>query len=74
MKKMAGLDKTSYNPRKCNRPSEIMKSNKIVEDIAAVLKNQFTTPFEKNFDPESLYNLVSGKPAPVEVRDNLLSC
>ena len=74
MKKMTGLDKTSYNPRKCNRPSEIIKSNKIVEDIASVLENHFTTPFEKNFDPESLYNLVSGKPAPVEVRDSLLSC
>ena len=62
MKTITNLDRTSDNVRKCLRPSQILKSNKIVRGIVNCLKTQFTDPFCADFDYQRLYNLVSGDP------------
>ena len=62
LKTITNLDRTSDNVRKCLRPSQILKSNKIVRGIMNCLKTQFTDPFCSDFDNQRLYNLVSGEP------------
>ena len=61
LKTMANLDRTSDNLRKSLRPSQILKSNKIVCGIVSCLKVQFADPFCEDFDKQRLYNLVSGE-------------
>ena len=70
---IAGLTTTSSNPRKCLRPSEILKSNRMVENILKALKTQFINPFNPDLDKEKLYNLVSGYPVPDNVSESLLN-
>ena len=63
----------SSNSRKCLRPSEILKSNRMVESILKALKTQFINPFNPDLDKEKLYNLVSGYPVPDNVSESLLN-
>ena len=70
---LSGQSTTMSNPRKCLRSSEILKSNKMVEKIMDVLRSQFINPFQPDLDKDELFNLVSGYPAPANVRDCLLS-
>ena len=51
------------NPRKYLRPSEILKSNKMVENIIHALKTQFIHSFHAEMKHDKLYNLDSGYPA-----------
>ena len=71
LKEIAGLEKTTQNLRKCLRPSEIIKSNNIVENIVKTMREQFTHPFERSFDKDKLYNNVSGKPVSDDICQSL---
>ena len=71
--KLSGMSTTTSNPRKCLRSSEILKSNKMVEKIMVVLRTQFINPFQPDLDKDELFNLVSGYPAPENVRNCLLT-
>lgn len=73
LKEAAGLEKTSSNPRKCLRPSEIIKSEKIVSNLTTILTDQFLSPFDDTLRKDCLYNLVSGRPVSNEVADSLLN-
>ena len=73
MKIASGLEKTTNNPRKCLRPSEILKSEKIVSNILTILTDQFLSPFDINLKNDELYNLVSGRPVSCAVSDSLLN-
>ena len=44
---MPDLDKISDNFRKCLRPSEILKSNKIDLNITGSMETEFTGPFDE---------------------------
>ena len=69
---VANIDKTSDNVRRYHRPSQILKSNKIVLSIISSMKTQFTDPFCKEFDQQKLNNLVSGQPIADIIADSLL--
>ena len=69
---ISGL-RSSQSTRKCLRPSEIVKSNKIVEHLKTTLKTQFIDPFDADLDEDKLYNLVSGYPVSDEVSESLLT-
>ena len=58
---ISGLSTTSSNSQKCLRPSEILKSEKMVENIINALKIQFLNPFQEDIDKSKLFNLVSGR-------------
>ena len=72
LKAMTNLDKTSVNVRKCLRPSEILKSNKIVVSIIDCMKTQFTGPFHEEFEENKLYNLVSGQSVKDTIAESVL--
>ena len=71
LKEIAGVEKTTQNFRKCLRPSEIMKSDKIVESIVKAMREHFTHPFDKSFESGKLYNIVSGKPVADDICQSL---
>ena len=71
---IAGLTTTSANSKKCLRPSEILKSNKMVDNIVCALETQFINPFHPDLEHDRLYNLVSGCPVPDSVSESLLQC
>ena len=60
LRDMANIDRTADNQKKCLRPSEIIKSNEIVNRIIHCMEQQFSSPFDDAFDHDKLYNLVSG--------------
>ena len=70
---LSGMSTTLSNPQKCLRSSDILKSNKIVEKIMDVLRTQFINSFQPDIDKDELFNLVSGYPAPENVRSCLLT-
>ena len=72
LKTMVNIDKTSDNVRKCLRPSQILKSNKVVLSIIFCMKTQFIDPFCEEFDQQKLYNLVSGQLVTDIIADRLL--
>ena len=59
---ISGLSKTTLSSRKCLRPSEILKSEKMVKNILDPLQIQFLNPFHQDIEKSNLYNLVSGRP------------
>ena len=69
---IAGLTTTTTNPKKCLRPSEILKSDKMVDNIVCALETQFINPFHPDLEHDKLYNLASGYPAPENVCESLL--
>ena len=68
-----GPSTTSSNSRKCLRSSEILKPEKMVDNIMNALKTQFLNPFEKDIKKSKLFNLVSGCPVDGEISESLLS-
>eukprot|EP00794_Sanderia_malayensis_P020967 gene20967-biopygen15473 len=66
---IAGI-RTTTDAKKCLRPSEIIKSNKMVENVIVSLKTCFINPFDPSLDSTELYNLVSGCP----VKQNISNC
>ena len=73
LKNQAGVSKSSNNPRKCLRESQIRKSERNVENIVNTLKNVFINPFSPDLDGNHLYNLASGCPLPGDITESLLS-
>ena len=73
LKEISGAQRTSYNPKKCLKPSEIIKSDVIVERIIDTMQSHFVEPFDLSLDKERLYNIVSGKPVPENVKESLSS-
>jgi hypothetical protein len=69
---IAELTTTTSNPKKCLRPSEILKSGKMVDNVVSALETQFINPFRPDLEPDKLYNLVSGYMAPENVCECLL--
>ena len=47
---ISGLSMTSSHSWKCIRPSEIIKSNKMVENILKALQTQFLNPFQDQIE------------------------
>ena len=50
----AGIQKTTYNPKKNLRPSEIIKSDGIVEKIIEAMEQQFMELFDEVLDKKKL--------------------
>eukprot|EP00794_Sanderia_malayensis_P002237 gene2237-2552_t len=73
LREISGTDSNISNPRKCLRPSEILKTNKVVQKIQDALTNQFINPFDEQLDNGKLYNIVSGCPTNDEISESLLS-
>ena len=73
LKNQAGVSKSSNNPRKCLRESQIRKSERNAENIINTLKNVFINPFSPDLDGNHLYNLASGCPLPGDITESLLS-
>ena len=71
LRKMAGLDNLSDNPRKFLRPSETKSSELRVRKIMNVMKNDFLNPYDDKLSKNKLYNLASGRP--VTDAESLLS-
>ena len=69
---ISGLSKTTSSSRKCLRPSEILKSEKMVKNILDALQIQFLNPFHQDTEKSNLYNLVSGRPVDDAICDSLL--
>ena len=69
---ISGLSKTTSSSRKCLRPSEILKSEKMVKNILDALQIQFLNPFHQDLEKSNLYNLVSGRPMDDAICDSLL--
>ena len=70
---MSGSSHTTTNNRRLLRPSEIKKSNLMVENIMEVLENTFLSSFHDELDAAKLYNIVSGQPVDDSVKESLLS-
>ena len=68
----SGLSKTTSSSRKCLRPSEILKSEKMVKNILDALQIQFLNPFHQDTEKSNLYNLVSGRSVDDAICDSLL--
>ena len=69
---ISGLSKTTSSSRKCLRPSEILKSEKMVKNILDALQIQFLNPFHQDIEKSNLYSLVSGRPVDDAICDSLL--
>ena len=64
---------TTTNNRKLLRPSEIKKSNVMVENIIEVLENTFLSQFHDELDAAMLPNIVSGQTVDDSIKESLLS-
>ena len=69
---ISGRSKTTSSSRKCLRPSEILKSEKMVKNILDALQIQFLNPLHQDIEKPNLYNLVSGRPVNDAICDSLL--
>ena len=72
LREMANMTRTSDNQKKCLRPSEILKSDKIVCNISSCIKNQFVSPFDDDYNDDKLYNIVSGSYVSDDIATSLL--
>ena len=72
--KITRMDKDAMEPRKCLRPTEILKSEAAVKTIMEVLQNTFVNPFSEDLDKSKLYNLASsGSPITDTTAECMLS-
>ena len=69
---MISLTKISDDHRKCLRPSEILKSEKIMSRLTTCIKNQFISPFDDDLESDKLYKIVSGSYVTKEISNSLL--
>ena len=56
------------------RPSNILKSEKIVAETVRVLDEEYRNPFGVTLDESCLYNLSSGEALPVDIADDITKC
>lgn len=68
---ITGLQNSNEFPQKACRPSEIIKSEKRIKRLLAVLTQEFLNPFNDNLDTTKLYNLSSGAPVSTEIEVSL---
>ena len=73
MFQLGGNSRTTSNPRKCLRYSEIRRSNEMVGKVMDVIITQFINPFDESLDNDKLYSLVSGGAVNESISDSLLS-
>ena len=64
-----GMANDSYKPL---RPSQILKSESLVNQVQEVLRNEYIDPFDHTLDKTKLYNLSSGIPLDVETTKDIL--
>ena len=69
---ISGLSKTTSSSRKCLRPSEILKSEKMVKNILDALQIKFLNAFHQDIEKSNLYNSVSFRPVDDAICDSLL--
>ena len=69
--KMADLKSAStmYTPL---RPSQILKSEKLVSNIVKVLKEEYLNPFDESLDKMKLWNLSSGIPVSSTLAESII--
>ena len=65
------MTKTATHSKKCLRPSEIQKSDRMVASIVKILCTLFINPFDSTLDAYYLYNIVSGAQATTIVCESL---
>ena len=70
---MSGSLWTSTNQRKMLRPEEIEQSNLMAKEIIKVLEETFLNLFSDDLDKTQLYNIVSSKTAPTEIKSSLIT-
>ena len=69
--KLADLNLTD-NTYKPLRPSQILKSEKLVSSVVRVLKEEYINPFDADLDKDALLNLSSGIPIPDDASNEIL--
>ena len=72
-KRMANLS-NAQSIYKQLRPSNILKSEKIVAETVRVLDEEYLNPFGVTLDESCLYNLSSGEALPVDIADDITKC
>lgn len=70
---LTNISDTSQNQRKCLRTKEIHNSEDRVTTTMDIIKSYFINPFSTDIDPSKLFNIVSGKPLPNNVQEQLLA-
>ena len=55
------------------RPEEIEQSNLMAKEIIKVLEETFLNLFSDDLDKNQLYNIVSSKTAPTEIKSSLIT-
>ena len=72
LENLCGLDKEgeSYKP---TRPSQIRRSEKLVESVIEVLTEDYINPFQADVEKDKIVCLSSGVPVSQEIADSLLS-
>lgn len=70
---MSGCLWTSTNQRKMLRPEEIEQSNLMAKEIIKVLEETFLNLFSDDLNKNQLYNIVSSKTAPTEIKSSLIT-
>ncbi|KAG1673323.1 Multidrug resistance-associated protein 4 [Nymphon striatum] len=69
--KLADLNLTD-NTYKPLRPSQILKSKKLVSSVVRVLKEEYINPFDADLDKDALLNFSSGRPIPDDASSEIL--
>ena len=67
----SGLSRSIINPRKCLRPSEIIKSEEMVKRVQGIITENFVNPFQPDLPKDHLYNIVSGRPVDSKIHSDL---
>ena len=67
------MSKSSTDLEKCLRPTQIQKSNQMVNNIVNTLTIHFVNPFDPSLDDDKLYNIVSGAPVSSTISNCLLN-
>ena len=68
---IAGLSKNNYS-YKALRPSQVLKSEMLVNQVQEVLTSEYLNPFDSALDKTKLYNLSSGLPLDDETTEAIL--
>ena len=71
LKQMAGIGDT-FDTYKALRPSQVLKSETMVDKAIKVFTQDYLNPFDYNLDKTSLFNLSSGMAIPVDIANELL--
>ena len=72
LQEYCNIFKSSSNTKSL-RPSEILKSNKIVCSIMNTIQQQFLNPFSPDLHKDKLYNIVSGSPVKDFICESLIT-